>query len=225
VIQAVIFDVDGTLVDTVDLHAAAWVETFRRFGVDADFQEVRGQIGKGGDQMMPVIAPQSVVDAHGQEMEAFRSDLYKREYLPRATAFPGVRALFERLKADGLRVAIGSSCKADELGTYLKLAHIEGLPDAATTGDDAEHTKPFPDIFRAAFDKLQPLDRSEVAVVGDSPFDAQAAIVAGFTPVGVLCGGFPESVLRAAGCVEIHAGPEALLAAYDRSILGRKEAA
>jgi phosphoglycolate phosphatase-like HAD superfamily hydrolase len=62
-------------------------------------------------------------------------------------------------------------------------------------------------------------------VIGDSPFDAQAAVVAGFRPLGVLCGGFPENVLRAAGCMEVHADPEALLAAYDRSILGRKDAA
>jgi len=187
--------------------------------------DVRTQIGKGGDQMMPVFAPQSLVDARGEEMERHRSELYKGEYMPRARAFPGVRALFERLKADGKRVAIGSSCKADELGAYLKLADIEGLPDAATTGDDAEHTKPFPDIFQAAAAKLGPLDRTEVVVVGDSPFDAQAAVVAGFRSLGVLCGGFPESVLRAAGCAEIHADPQALLAAYDRSMLGRKEAA
>jgi phosphoglycolate phosphatase-like HAD superfamily hydrolase len=81
-------------------------------------------------------------------MERHRSELYKRDYLPRARAFPGVRALFERLKADGKRVAIGSSCKADELGSYLKLADIEGLPDAATTGDDAEHTNRSPTSSR-----------------------------------------------------------------------------
>lgn len=219
--QAVIFDVDGTLVDTVDLHAEAWAETFRHFGIEVETAAVRSQIGKGGDQMMPVFVPESRLAADGEAMEQFRSDLYKREYLPRARAFPGVRALFERLKADGKRVAIGSSCKADELGGYLKLADIEGLPDAATTGDDAEHSKPFPDIFQAAASKLGDVDPLEVVVVGDSPFDAQAAVIAGFKPIGVLCGGFREGDLRAAGAVEIHDGPEALLAAYDRSILFR----
>ena len=224
-IKAVIFDVDGTLVDTVQLHAHAWADTFKHLGIDVDPQAVAGQIGKGGDQMMPVFVPESRLAADGEAMEQFRSDLYKREYMSRARAFPGVRALFERLKADGKQVAIGSSCKADELGTYLKLANIEGLPDAATTGDDAEHSKPFPDILQAAAAKLGVVDPQQVAVIGDSPFDAQAAVVAGFKPIGVLCGGFREADLRAAGCLEIHDDPEALLAAYPQSILGRQDSA
>mgnify|MGYP002779518060 CR=1 FL=1 len=220
-IRAVIFDVDGTLVDTVDLHAAAWTETFRAFGVEADVRQVRSQIGKGADQMMPVFVSPALLDARREEIERFRSELYKREYMPRATAFPGARALFERLKRDGRQVAIGSSCKADELGRYLELAGVADLIDAATTGDDAEHTKPFPDIFQAALAKLDGIEPADTAVVGDSPFDAQAALGAGMKPVGVLCGGFPENDLRAAGCVEVHRDLQAVLAAYPDSILGR----
>ena len=217
-IEAVIFDVDGTLVDTVDLHTAAWVQTFRAFGVQADYAEVRSQIGKGGDQMMPVFLPAETIDLRGEEIEAFRSALYKREFMPRARAFDSVRPLFERLRADGKRVVIGSSCKADELDVYLRLADVADLIDGAATGDDAEHTKPFPDIFEAARAKVG-VDASATAVVGDSPFDAQAAVVAGMKPIGVLCGGFPEADLRAAGCVAIYAGPEDLLRRYEGSPL------
>lgn len=220
--QAVIFDVDGTLVDTVDLHAEAWAETFKHFGVDAPAAEVRTQIGKGGDQLMPVFVSASLVESRGGEMERFRSELFRRGYLPRARPLPGVRALFERLKGDGKRIALGSSGKAEEVAHYQKLLEIEGLVDAVTTGDDAEHSKPFPDIFLAAFHKLQPVDRTEVVVVGDSPFDAHAAIGAGLAPVAVLSGGFPENDLRAAGFVEVHRGPDALLADYGQSILGRR---
>ena len=212
--RAVIFDVDGTLVDTVDLHTAAWVRTFEHFGVHADPAEVRSQIGKGGDQMMPVFLPAERIAEEGEAIERFRSDLYKSEYMPRAAAFPQVRALFERLKADGVRVAIGSSCKAGELDAYLTLVDVADVVEAATTGDDAEHTKPFPDIFQAALAKLDGVKAADAVVVGDSPFDAQAAIGAGMVPVGVLCGGFPENVLRAAGCVHVLADPKALLETY-----------
>lgn len=219
--RAVIFDVDGTIVDTVDLHAAAWAQAFAHFGHEVDEAEVRGQIGKGGDQLMPVFLPEDVLESRGEEISQYRTALFKRDYLPRARAFPRVRALFERVLGDGKRIAIGSSCKRDELEAYLRLADVEGLAEVTTTGDDAEHSKPCPDIFEAAFDKLQPIAREDVFVVGDSPFDAEAAVRAGLTPVGLLCGGFPERDLRAAGCVEIHDGPAALLEAYDRSILKR----
>lgn len=221
-IKAVIFDVDGTLVDTVDLHARAWTETFQHFGIDADFEQVRSQIGKGGDQLMPVFVDASVLQERGGEIEQFRSDLFRREYLNRSQPLPGVKALIERLKADGKRIALGSSGKAEEVEHHQRVLDISGMPDVVTTGDDAEHSKPFPDIFLAAFDKLQPVEREAVVVVGDSPFDAHAAISAGLTPVAVLTGGFPENELRAAGFVEVHAGPESLLASYEQSILGRK---
>lgn len=219
---AVIFDVDGTLVDTVDLHAAAWTQTFEHFGVSVSQAEVRSQIGKGGDQLMPVFAPADLIARRGEEMERFRSALFRRDYLPQARPFPGVRQLVDRLKADGKRIAIGSSCKRAELDDYLALTDLEGVPDALVTGDDAEHSKPYPDIFLAALARLQPIDPREVVVVGDSPFDAQAAIKAGVSAVGVLSGGFPENELRAAGCVEIFRDPEALLAGYEGSSLARR---
>jgi HAD superfamily hydrolase (TIGR01509 family) len=222
-IRAVVFDVDGTLVDTVDLHAAAWTETFKRFGVDAEFAEVRTQIGKGGDQLMPVFLPAQTIEARREEIERFRSELYKRDHLPKARPFPGVRALFERLRADGRKIVIGSSCKADELDHYLGLVGVTDLIDGAATGDDAEHSKPFPDIFQAALAQLDGVEPADAAVVGDSPFDAHAALAAGMKAVGVLCGGFPENDLRAAGFVEVHRDPEALLASYEHSVLGRSK--
>jgi beta-phosphoglucomutase-like phosphatase (HAD superfamily) len=97
--KAVIFDVDGTLIDSVDLHAAAWVDTFRHFGLEVAHDEVGSQIGKGGDQLMPVFLPPAMLEGRGEEIEAHRGRLFKRDYLPKARAFPGVRALFERARA------------------------------------------------------------------------------------------------------------------------------
>ena len=218
-VRVVIFDVDGTLVDTVDLHAQAWRETFEHFGHDIPFADVRGQIGKGGDQLMPVFLSEDEIGRRGEEIEAYRGDLYKRKYMPRARSFPQVRELFERLRTAGQRVVLASSGKGEEVEHYQELLGIGGLVDAATTSDDAESSKPHPDIFQAALAKVAPLGPGDAVVVGDTPYDAEAARKAGIRAVGVLCGGFPEEDLRAAGCVAIYRDPADLLRHYERSPL------
>ena len=218
-IKAVIFDVDGTLIDTVDLHAAAWVEALKHFGFEVAFQDMRAQIGKGGDQILHGLLPPDLVSEKGEEIREFRTNLFKSDYLPRARAFPGVRDLFETLRDRGKRVVLASSGKEDEVEHYKEIANIADLVEDATSSDDAERSKPFPDIFRAALAKLGPLTAEEVVVVGDTPYDAEAARKAGIRSVGVLCGGFPEDALRAAGCIAVYDGPEDLLVRLDRSVL------
>ena len=112
------FDIDGTLVDSVDLHARAWQEAFKKFGKEIPFAEVRRQIGKGGDQLLPVFFSKKELDEFGEEMEEYRGELFKKEYMSRVKAFPKVRELFERIKADGKKIALASSAKKDELSTY-----------------------------------------------------------------------------------------------------------
>ena len=222
-VKAVIFDVDGTLIDSVDLHAQAWQDAFRDFGHDLPFDDIRGQIGKGGDQLMPVFLSPEQLDDIGEKLEKHRSEVMKERYRPRIKAFPGVRDLFLRLKADGIQVALASSAKADELEIYKKAAHIEDLVDVETSSDDAEKSKPHPDIFQAALTRLEGIDPADIIVVGDTPYDAEAAAKAGLRTVGVLCGGFPEDGLRAAGCVAIYRDPEDLLAQYQHSPLARAD--
>jgi HAD superfamily hydrolase (TIGR01509 family) len=221
VLKAVIFDIDGTLVDSVDFHAKSWQEAFRRFGREVPFEEVRHQIGKGGDQLMPVFFSREELDAIGKPMEEARGEIYKGQYLPRVRAFPRVRALFERLKADGKRIVLASSAKQDELEAYKKLAEIEDLVEGETSKDDVERSKPHPDIFQGALGKLDGVEPGEAIVVGDTPYDAEAAAKAGLRTIGVLCGGFPEAELRAAGCGAIYRDPADLLAHYDESPLGQ----
>jgi HAD superfamily hydrolase (TIGR01549 family) len=221
VIKAVIFDVDGTLVDSVDLHARAWQEAFAHFGKQFDFERVRYQIGKGGDQLMPVFLSKEELGEFGEELEKYRGELFKREYLPEVKGFPGVRELFQRVKAEGLKVALASSAKGDELKTYKKLARIEDLVEEETSADDAEKSKPHPDIFEAALERLEGVRPAEAVVVGDTPYDAEAAGKAGLKTIGLLSGGFPEEDLRAAGCVRIYRDAAELLADYDTSPLSK----
>ncbi|WP_019906118.1 HAD family hydrolase [Methylobacterium sp. 77] len=217
--RAVIFDIDGTLLDSVDLHARAWVDAFAHFGVETDPEKVRRQIGKGGDELMPVFLPPDRVEREGDTIEAYRSDLFKREYLHRVRPFPGVRALFERIKSADQRIALASSGKRDEVEHYQEILGIADLVDVATSSDDVERSKPHPDIFEAAIKKLAPLDARSILVIGDTPYDAEAAGKAGLSTIGVLCGGFPEADLSKAGCIAIYRDPQDLLDGFDRSPL------
>ncbi|QDV39578.1 Phosphoglycolate phosphatase (plasmid) [Tautonia plasticadhaerens] len=191
VIRGMIFDIDGTLVDSVDLHARAWQETFRHFGHEIPYDRVRAQIGKGGDQLMPALLPEDVVRDRGEQIEAYRGDHYKRVYLPEDLAFPSVRELFERLRADGKRLALASSARGDELEAYNRITRVGDLIEAESSSDDAERSKPHPDIFQAALGRLGGLGPDEVLVVGDTPYDAEAAAKAGIRTVGMTCGGWP----------------------------------
>ena len=221
-IKAVIFDIDGTLVDSVDLHARAWQEAFRHFGKEIPFERVRHQIGKGGDQLMPVFFSRDELDQFGEEMEKYRGELFKREYLPEVRAFPRVRELFLKIKEDGKRLALASSAKEDELKAYKKIADIEDLVEEETSADDADKSKPHPDIFEAALERLGDVEPAEAVVVGDTPYDAEAAGKLNLRTIGVLCGGFPEGELRAAGCVQIFQGPADLLERYEDSVIRQK---
>jgi HAD superfamily hydrolase (TIGR01509 family) len=217
-VKAVLFDVDGTLVDSVDLHAEAWREALRKFGKEVRSEDVRRQIGKGGDQLLPVFLSDEERAREGEALDRYRAELWRRVYLPRVRPFPRARDLVARVRDDGKRVALASSGKAAEVEHYRKLLGLDGLVDAATTSDDAERSKPHPDIFEAALAQVR-VPPEEAIAVGDSPWDALAARRAGLRTVGVLSGGFPEADLRDAGCVAIYRDPADLLASYGASPL------
>jgi HAD superfamily hydrolase (TIGR01509 family) len=221
-LKAVIFDIDGTLIDSVDAHARAWQDAFRDFGHDVTFDGIRQQIGKGGDQLMPVFLTQAEIDARGKDLENHRSRIFKKRYLPTIRGFPDVRALFLRLRDDGVRIALASSAKKDELRAYKKIAGIEDLVDVETSSDDAEKSKPHPDIFEATLARLGGAEPKEVIVVGDTPYDMEAARKAHLPSVGVLCGGFPEASLRQMGCIGVYRDPTDLLSNYDTSPFCRR---
>ncbi|MEA3052954.1 MAG: hypothetical protein QOG72_1857 [Sphingomonadales bacterium] len=218
--RAVLFDVDGTLVDTNDLHAAAWREAFLNFGLDKPIEEIRWQIGKGGDNLIPALFP-GLAEDRREALEDFRGELFKRDYLPRAVPFPGVRALFERLVADDIRIVLASSSHSEEVDYYLGLIGAADLVSATTSKDDVENSKPCPDIFAAALAKVAPLVAEEAAVVGDTPWDAKAAARLGLRTIGFRSGGFPDEALAEAGACALYDGPEDLLRGYELSVFAR----
>ncbi len=217
-ISAIIFDLDGTLVDSNDLHTDAWDETFRHFGKQFPRARLRHHIGKGGDQYLPEFLTEAELRSIGPEIDKFRGDLFKRKYIERVQPFPKVRELMERIRQDGKRIALASSGNESEIEQYVKLAEIGGLIETQTTKTDVSHSKPAPDIFLRAIDLLH-VSPSEAIVVGDTPYDIQAAKKLEVPTVALLCGGFAEDELRASGAVAIFKDPADLLVNYIRSPL------
>jgi len=219
VISAAIFDLDGTLVDSNDLHVKAWQETFRHFGKEIPVEKLREQIGKGGDQYLPVFLSEREMRQIGKQVDEFRGKIFQEKYLPRVRPFPRVRELFERLRGDGKRIALASSGKAEEVNHHARLAGIEELVDSQTTADDVVHSKPKADVFIATLRTLGNLPPEQAIVVGDTPYDVEAAKKINLPTIALLCGGFPEEALRDAGALAIFRDPADLLDRYYQSPL------
>ncbi|HET9158491.1 MAG TPA: HAD family hydrolase [Myxococcaceae bacterium] len=214
---AILFDIDGTLLDSVDLHARAWREAFQAFGKDIPFDAVRSQIGKGADQLLPVFLTPVEIASRGEEFERLRSDIWKSRYMRHVRPFPGVRPLFMELHRRCWLPLLASSSKEDELKFYVEVLEIGDLIEASTSKDDVTRSKPAPDIFAAALDRVAAKERSGAWVVGDSPWDALAAGRLELPVVGFRSGGFPEADLQEAGARMLFDGPADLLAHLDRS--------
>jgi HAD superfamily hydrolase (TIGR01509 family) len=216
--QAAIFDLDGTLLDSVDLHAISWHEAFMKFGHEVSFEQARSQIGKGGDKLIPVFLSPEEQNDHGRELEEWRSQRFKNRYLPLIRPFSAVPNLLQRVREAGLRTAVASSAKRDELEQFLEIAGVARLIDKATSSEDVHESKPAPDVFEAVLNNLK-IQAKDAVAIGDSPYDAEAAGKANIRTIGVLCGGFTESSLRQAGCVEVYPGPAAMYCCFDKSSL------
>jgi HAD superfamily hydrolase (TIGR01509 family) len=218
-IRAVIFDLDGTLVDSNELHVRAWQETFRHFGKEIPIERLREQIGKGGDQYLPEFLTEMEMREFGPRVDEYRGELFKKKYLPEVRPFPKVRELVDRVRRDGKKIALASSGKEDEVRHHEKIAGIDGLADSRVTADQVPHSKPKPDVFISALRALGHLLPEEVVAIGDTPYDIEAAKKIGLPIIGLLCGGFAEDVLRDEGATAIFRDPADLLDRYYQSPL------
>jgi membrane protein len=218
-IKAVLFDIDGTLVDSNDQHVLAWEEAFAGVGAAFDRQVIHDQIGKGADMLVPTLLPGSdevtqkaLGDAHGK--------VFKTKFLAGVKPFPGAHDLLVRTHKAGQRIALASSASKAELDHYLELLEVRDLVAATTSADDVENTKPAPDIFATALARLAPLGPEDVIVVGDTPYDIEAAAKCGIAAIGLRSGKFTDASLRNAGSIALYDDVAALLADYDQSPLG-----
>lgn len=213
-IKAIIFDLDGTLVDSVDYHAQAWVKAFQKYGYDFSFDRLRQQIGKGSEYIIGDLLSPDEAEKYESDIAQYRKQYYQENLLQKVQPFSQVKELFQAIKADGIRIVLASSARKETIAHYKKLLDIENLIDSATSTDDVDKSKPEPDIFQTALEKLKDIQPEEIIVVGDSPYDAIAAAKASLRTIGVLSGGFERETLTQAGCIAIYQDPADLLKNY-----------
>jgi phosphoglycolate phosphatase-like HAD superfamily hydrolase len=220
-LKAVLFDIDGTLVDSNEAHVSAWAFAFQEAGRPQETDIIRKQIGKGGDLLVPALLPDEPGATHDQIAKA-HGRIFADAYLDHVKPFPDAHALVERASRAGLKVVLASSAKRDELDHYVELLDIKPLLTATTSSDDVETSKPAPDIFATALGKIGVEPEAAIAV-GDTPYDIDAAMRSGIVSIGLLSGPFSEGELRDAGAIAIYRDVSHLLSEFERSPLGRTD--
>lgn len=212
---AILFDIDGTLVDSNELHIQAWDEVFREAGFEFSREALHRHIGKGGDTYVPALLPDLAPDAQ-ERIAAGHGRVYKDKYIDRVKPFPGARELLLRTRDSGRKVVLASSASQEELDHYLDLLDARAIVAATTSKDDVAHSKPCPDIFQTAAGKAEAEPRAAL-VVGDTPFDLEAATRSGIETVAVRSGRFADHELG--GAVAIYDDVAALLRDFEQSPL------
>lgn len=212
--RGVLLDLDGTLIDSNDAHAHAWVVALAASGFDIPFARVRRLIGMGGDKLLPEVAQVMKDSPQGQRISADWERIFERDYQPHLRPFRQARSLVQRLRQTGLKIVIASSSQAAQLDALLRIADVTDLLDDTTSSDDAAQSKPAPDIVGAALRKLG-LTPEETLLLGDTPYDIAAARQAGVRTVAVRCGGWGDADL--AGAVAIYDDPADLLMRFGTS--------
>jgi len=217
--KGILLDVDGTLVISNDAHAHAWVEAFAAFGYDISFEQVRPLIGMGADQVVPRMASElSGDEGVGKQIADRRKELIIHKFGSSLSPAPGSRDLILKLKQEEFKLVVASSATSEELSVLLKAAQVDDLleEEPITTSDDTDTSKPAPDLVQAALKKAK-LDSDRAIMLGDTPYDIQAANAAGVDVIAFRCGGFDDSQL--AGALAIYDNPADLLAQFERSPL------
>jgi HAD superfamily hydrolase (TIGR01549 family) len=196
-IEAFLLDIDGTLVDSNDKHADCWVEAFAHFGKDVEWNVIRGQVGKGGDLLVPDMLSAREMQTFGEELKKYRGALWKESYMKSVQPFAGARDAIQALAQKGIKLAFASSSNPDEVEYYVELLGAGPLLEGATSKKDAKLSKPSPEIFQAALDRCGS-DPARTFAVGDSPYDILAAHRVPIPVVAVSSGGFPRELLAKA---------------------------
>jgi HAD superfamily hydrolase (TIGR01509 family) len=196
-LQAVLLDIDGTLIDSNDKHTDCWVEAFAHFGKPVDWQTIRGQIGKGGDLLVPDTLNAREMREFGEALKKDRGELWKQKYMKSVQPFPGAVDAIREIHARGIKLAFASSSNPDEVEYYVELLGVGDLLEGTTSKEDAEFSKPSPEIFRAALERVK-CDPARTLAVGDTPYDILAAHRTPVPIAAVLCGGFPRESLAKA---------------------------
>ena len=219
-LRGCLLDVDGTLIDSNDAHARSWVDVLQENDFDVTYAQVRALIGMGGDKLVRAVTGLDVERGRGKELASRRMQRFRQDYLPSLSPTPGAHDLVMRMKAEDLRLVIATSAREQELNALLEQAGLSELIRRRTTSDDAEDSKPDPDIVHAALRRGE-LAPAATVMLGDTPYDVEAAERAGVRTIALRCGGWwADDALG--GAVAIYDDPAELLREYARSPLGAR---
>jgi HAD superfamily hydrolase (TIGR01549 family) len=213
--SAAILDVDGTLVDANYQHAMCWYRAFREHGVVLPIWRLHRHVGMGGDKFVPAVAGEEVESRIGEAVRDRWEELFD-ELIDEVAAFDGAHELMRDLKDRGHSVVVASSSIEKHLDHFLDLIDARDVAEGWTTKDDVEETKPEPDLVKAALAKA---GTDDAVMVGDTPWDIEAAKRAGLDTVCVITGGFSEQELRDAGAVVVFESVEELRHRLDETPL------
>ena len=215
-VRAVLFDIDGTLLDSNDAHAHAWLDALRGHGINVPWDLVRRKIGMGGDKLLREVASIDHESVDGRSIAERRVALLKSHYLPDVGPFAGARVLVDRVRSRGMTCAAVTSASAADAADLLRAAAVADLMDHVVTADDADASKPDPDLVEIALDRLG-LAPTEAMMIGDTPYDVEAAVRAGVPVIAFRSGGWKDEDL--AGAIAIYDGPADMSAQLDRTPL------
>lgn len=218
-LKGVIFDIDGTLVDSNDDHAQSWVDTFAEAGYDVPFDAVRPLIGMGADKLLPQTIGIGHDSEEGKKLSKRRSEIFRERHLPKLRALPGSRDLVMRIKSSNLKAIVATSAKDEELKGLLKAARVDDLMEEKATASDARNSKPDPDIVEAAIAESG-IPANNLVMIGDTPYDIEAAAKADVRTIAFRSGGWSDNALK--GAVEIYDGPADLLANFASSLISKE---
>jgi HAD superfamily hydrolase (TIGR01509 family) len=216
--EAVLLDVDGTLIDSNRAHADAWSDALREHGYDVSSDRALRVIGMGGDKVMPELTGLSLESERGQAIDARRRDLFRERYLPRIRALPGAAELAGELQRRGRKLVVASSAEPELLKDLLAIAGLAELAHCAAAKDDDTRSKPDPDIVESALERAG-VSGDRAVLLGDTPYDVAAARRAGVSVVALRSGGWDDAAL--AGAIAVYDHPADVLSHLDESPLAR----
>ena len=217
--RGVLFDVDGTLIDSSYIHTVSWWGAFRQQGYDVPMASIHRHVGMGGDRLVDSLLPEGRDRALDPEILASHGALYASHW-PSLRALDGAKDLLAQCHAGGLAVALASSARRKDLEVMKSILDAEAFIDAATSASDAKNSKPAPDILVAALEAMD-VQAADAIYIGDAVWDMKAAAALEIPAIGVTCGGVSAGELRDAGAVEVYEGPRDLLQNLPSSALGR----
>nr|BBH90689.1 phosphoglycolate phosphatase [Thermosporothrix sp. COM3] len=216
--QGVIFDIDGTLIDSNDAHAYAWVEAFQHYGYQVPFDKVRPLIGMGGDKLLPDTVGLEKDSEKGKQISQLRKKIFMERYLPDLKPFPMARELLHHIHDEGLKMAIATSAEKDELDALLAVIgpYASHFFEEETSSKDAPRSKPSPDVMQATVERIG-LAPEQLVMLGDTAYDIEAAKKVGIQTIALRCGGWSDQDLQ--GAIAIYDDPADLFHHYEESPL------